>query len=143
MKGLKVLVLLVSLILLSACDEGTSEIIPEGGFNPLCSSDRCNVEWNLFFSRPEFPENAQVMINETIIIDECDPNGRWAVERTSKSVEFTIPEYVNITGKEKFSMRIYDMRTCYEKKIEHSFMANQPYTIKNIGGEKHVWIERD
>jgi hypothetical protein len=146
MKITSFLLLTVMLGLLSSCNDKAEVVEPEGYFNPLSctkSSSGCGVDWVLTLNKANFPENGQILFNEKVIIDECDPQSYWSVGgETSTKIEFRIRNYADLSGKEKISMRIYDRKDCSLPKTEKSFEAEQPYTLKNFGGEKQVWIER-
>lgn len=146
MKITSFLLLTVMLGLLSSCNDDAEVMEPEGYFNPLTctkSSSGCGVDWILTLNKASFPENGQILFNDSIIIDECDPQSHWSIDgETLTHIKFRIRNYANLSGKEKLDMRIYDRKNCDLPKTEKSFEAGISYVIKNFGGEKQIWIER-
>lgn len=136
----------LTLFILTSCEEPAVTPELEGTFDPLSctkSSAACGVDWLFSFQKGGFPINAQILINERIIIDECDPQSYWSINgETSKEIEFKIIDYVNVSGAETFSMRIFDRKDCAAAKVEHSYVTRQSYDVKNINGKKEVWVTR-
>lgn len=147
MKKLSYLAFFLFLSILAGCEDAPLEEGMERGWNPLrCtskSSGDCGIDWYVSLKGDAIPQNLQVLLNEQVIIDECDPQPYWEASTTSQVVEFKIKDYANLSGEQTLDMRVFDMKDCSARKKEIGFWANQKYTVKNVGGEKRIIIERD
>jgi hypothetical protein len=139
--------LLLTLVLVSGCEDDAMDENLERGWNPITctqkSSGRCGVDWFISLKSDAVPQNLQILLNDKIVINECDPQSYWSSSSTSQVVEFKIADYANLSGEETLDMRIFDMKDCYTPKKEIGFYADQKYTIKNVSGKKRISIERD
>jgi hypothetical protein len=142
----KLLYLLSLLVLLAGCNDEPLDEELQRGWNPLSCTDKsvnCGVDWFISLKSDAVPQNLQILLNEKIVINECDPQSYWSSTSTSQVVEFKITDYANLTGEETLDMRIFDMKDCIDQKKEIAFYANQRYSIKNVSGKKRITIERE
>lgn len=146
MKSMSFLALCVSLILLTSCEQEDVPPAYEGSYDPLTclkSSPGCGVNWYVSLARDAFPDSVQIMFNEKIIIDDCDPQSNWSRKAGTMTNEYTIQDYADLDGTQNFSMRIYDRLDCYSPKKEHSFEIKQSYKAVTVGREKQIWIKKE
>lgn len=149
MKKVIFLLMIVSLFLLSGCD-AEDEKMPEveGGWDPLScatatkSSEACGIDWFITFKISGFPDNIQILLNDTSIIDECDPQSNWSKLTSAQRIEFKITDFANLDGKQRINMRVYDRHDCFKTKTEMSNQVNQDYVILVVNGEKRILIEK-
>jgi hypothetical protein len=107
------------------------------------SSSACGVDWFITFKNQGLPENIQILLNNKIIIDECDPQPYWSSTPTSQTTEFKIRDYANLDGTQKLSLRVFDMKDCFLSKTEKTFEADQAYSVESSGGVKRIFINRN
>ncbi len=143
----KLLYLLPVLFLLISCEDGPLDQEMTRGWNPITctqkSSEDCGVDWFISLKSDAVPQNLQVLLNNSVVIDECDPQSYWSSTQTSQLIEFKISDYSNLSGEETLDMRVFDMKDCSAAKKEIGFYADQKYVIKNVSGEKRITIERE
>ena len=146
MKSVNTLVLSLCLLALVSCDSQE----PTPGletWNPsLCtgkSSSGCGVDWFITLKNQGLPENVQILLNDKIVIDECDPQAYWTSTPTAQSTEFKLRDYANLDGTQKLSLRVFDMKDCSFSKTEKSFEADQAYSVESSGGVKRILINRN
>jgi len=147
MKLLSLLILTVMLGLLVSCNDDAEVVEPKGYFNSLTctqkSSSGCGVDWLLSFNKLYLPENVQILINENIIIDQCDPKSYWDTDGDTISHDvFRISNYSNLNGTEIVNIRIFDMKNCSLPKTEKSNETKVDYIMKSFGGKKEIWVSR-
>ena len=145
MKSMSFLLLLLSLMFLVSCD--AEEETPTEGFRPgACaeqkSSGGCGVDWYFTFPKSGFPTNAQVVINDQVIIDQCSPTSQWAVSSTSLVVEFEMNDFSNLDGTQKVNLQVFDRLNCNETKKLYLQQNNQSYIIDSSGGQKRIRITK-
>jgi len=135
------------LSLLAGCEDQPLEEGMERGWNPLSctfkSEGSCGTDWYISFTSDVIPTNLQILLNEKVVINECDPQSYWSSTSTSRVVEFKINDYANLNGEQTLDLRVFDMKDCYSSKKEIGFWSNQKYIIKNVAGEKRISIERE
>ena len=146
MKSVNTLVLSLCLLALVSCDSQE----PTPGletWNPsLCtgkSSSGCGVDWFITLKNQGLPENVQILLNDKIVIDECDPQAYWSSTPTAQTTEFKIRDYANLDGTQKLSLRVFDLKDCSLSKTEKTFEADQAYSVESSGGVKRIFINRN
>jgi hypothetical protein len=147
MKTIKYLIFTIIVSLLLSCEETPPAPQLERSLDPLrCTStgsQDCGVDWFLQLKAFTFPSNIQVEINSKVVIDECDPQSYWSKNSSTRFVEFVLKDFPDLKGNEVIEFRLFDMKNCSELKKEILFSANQSYFIKNVGGRKAIFIERE
>ena len=144
MKKIGIWLLLLGLV--GGCKDEPMQEELNRGWNPLSCTDKgmnCGVDWFISLKSDAVPQNLQILLNEKVVINECDPQSYWSVTSTSQIVEFKISDYANLNGEQTLDMRIFDMKDCIDRKKEIGFYANQKYAIKSVNGKKRITIERE
>lgn len=146
MKKLGFFLMIVALLSLVGCDDMPEEAGQAEGWNPrLCtekSSEGCGVDWFISIKGESIPKDLQIVLNDVVIIDECDPKSWWSMSSISDVREFKINDYIDMKGTETINMRIFDLKECKANKTEKGYYAGQNYTVKNVSGKKRIVIER-
>lgn len=145
MKSMSFLLLLLSLMFLVSCD--AEEETPTEGFRPgACaeqkSSGGCGVDWFFTFPKAGFPTNAQVVINDTVVIDQCVPTSQWATSSTSQVVEFELNDFSNLDGTQIVNLQVFNRFNCNETKKLYLQQNDQKYILENSGGKKTIRITK-
>lgn len=149
MKILGSLVLVVMMGIMSACDK--DEVVPnqEHYWNPqVCgaefvdSANECNTEWNFYFNRTGFPSNVAIYINKTLLIDECNPNGKWVKQVNGGKVEFRLDHYSMIKKTDKISMKVVSLGDpCNTEAVDFIYHAKQDFTVSDDPNDSYVVIQ--
>lgn len=144
MKSMSFLLLLLSLMFLVSCD--AEDATPVEGFRPgVCvenSAVGCGIDWFFTFPKSGFPQNAQIVINDQVIIDQCAPSSQWAVSQTSLVVEFELNDYSDLDGTQTVNLKVFNRLNCNEKAELYLQQNGQSYIIDSTGGKKRIRITK-
>lgn len=139
------LLVILSIFLLVSCDD-QDQVPPIEGWSPsICangSSSSCGVDWSISFKALNFPADVQIVINDVVVIDECDPKSNWSRNSYSDIVEFSIRDFANLDGTQTVNLAMYDMKECREAKVLKFIENGQNYEVANVGGQKKILIKR-
>jgi hypothetical protein len=139
--------LLLPLVLLVSCEESPDADILNRGWSPLTCLNQagaaCDSEWYITFKGEKTSNKLQIVINNEVVIDECNRESYWNVSRLTNAVEFRISNYASLSGRETFDVRIFDLKDCYSLKTELAFWANQTYQSSSVNGKKRISFERE
>lgn len=147
MKFMSILLLGLTLALVVGCD--AEDEIPQDGryFNPLSCVDKsageCDVDWIISFARDNYPDTVQIVINDKVVVDDCDSQSYWSKNQTSRYNEYTIHDSVRFDCTKTFKMRVFDRKNCLDTKVEHTFVNEQRCMNKVVGGQKQIWVEKN
>jgi len=146
MKSVNTLILTLCLVALVSCDSERPNAVLETWNPSLCtgkSSSGCGVDWFITLKNQGLPENVQILLNDTIVIDECDPQAYWTSTPTAQTTEFKLRDYANLDGTQKLSLRVFDRKDCFLSKTEKTFEADQAYSVESSAGVKRILINRN
>ena len=140
----KLLVIILALGALSAC-KIADEVSPER-FNPaLCtekSSEGCNVDWLFSFNRDNYPQNMQIILNDKVLIDDCDVSSQWS-KTVGQRIDYRLTDYIDFKCDKTFKLKIRSAPTCNSSFKDHSVFEEQTCVRKFFHGTSEIWIEKN
>lgn len=142
---MRTLILAICLVSLAAC-KISSELAPDR-FNPAAcaegiSSNACNVDWIFSFNRESYPTKMQIILNDQVVIDECEYSNQWT-KTESRYTEFRLRNFSDFDCDKSFKMKIMKINNCDSKYVEFATFSEQECFAKRVHGVKEVWVERN
>lgn len=139
------MMLFLGLFLLVSCEEDQTPPI-EAKDEPICGQSLVcisKMNWNILLAKKStFPKYIEVIVNNNVVLDECNPNPEYRVERGGSVVEVALWNYIplKIDRSSKFNLKINDRGTCYEPRVDYYFKIGQDYKVDTIEEQRHVIV---
>jgi hypothetical protein len=112
--------------------------------DPLSCQDGgtyCDMTWQIEKSIKNFPQNIEIVINDSTVFNECNRDSDVTVLRGERLVNITINNFIRLNGLQTFKFLMNDLKDCNESKSEFYKSLYQTYELRNIDGELIVDIK--
>lgn len=99
------------------------------------------MTWQIEKSIKNFPQNIEIVINDSSVFNECSRDADVTVLRGERLVNITMNNFIRVNGLQTFKFQMNDLKDCNESKSEFYKSLYQTYELRNIDGELIVDIK--